>query len=164
MGQDKVISALFGLIGACNNNPKTVNTDNIVIQALSFVADCSDCDEKECQDIVEKIYREKNAVAPGCAACAMPCGNTSDYDMERIYNAKEGIRKVKLDILTGLKELASDISNISLDNNEINNDFFYKALSYISYDISEQELLVLVDEMKELKKKIGQKNIENFNM
>ena len=156
MNKDKIISALLGLIGACNNNPKTMNTDNIVIQALSFLSNSPDCNGKECQDIVEKIYAEKNAVAPGCAVCAVPCGNTSDYDMRRIYDAKEEIRKVKWDILKGLQELASDISRISLNNNEINNDFFYKALSYVSYDMSEQELVVLVDEVKEFKKKIRQ--------
>lgn len=26
-------------------------------------------------------------IAPDCAVCAMPCGNTSDYDMSRIYQA-----------------------------------------------------------------------------
>ena len=36
MKEDKTISALIGLVGACNNNPKTENTDRVIIKALAF--------------------------------------------------------------------------------------------------------------------------------
>ena len=42
MEKNKIISALIGLIGACNNNPKTENTDRIVIKALAFPMDRSE--------------------------------------------------------------------------------------------------------------------------
>lgn len=36
MDEKGIISALIGLTGACNNNPKTENTDHVVIKALAF--------------------------------------------------------------------------------------------------------------------------------
>lgn len=95
MKEDRIISALIGLVGACNNNPKTADTDSIVIKALAFPLLCPEYDDKALREIVEDIYSEKNSVAPGCAVCVAPCGNTSDYDMRRIYEADDEIRKVK---------------------------------------------------------------------
>ena len=109
MNKDHIISALIGLVGACNNNPKTENTDTIVLKGLAFLSGSLSYDDKILQDIIGEIYAEKNVIAPECAVCAMPCGNTSDYDMNRIYQAEDGVRKVKLDILTKLSELASNI-------------------------------------------------------
>ena len=69
---EAVISALIGLAGACNNNPKTLRTDRVLLRALAGELDA------------EAVRAEKFAVAPDCAVCANPCGNTSDYDMDRL--------------------------------------------------------------------------------
>ena len=153
MNKEHIISALIGLVGACNNNPKTENTDTIVLKALALLPESSNCDDEELQEILNEIYIEKNMVAPDCAVCAMPCGNTSDYDMNRIYQAEAGIRKVKLDIMTSLGELASSLyckKGLEEIQEEIM-ETFYKALSYISYDIEKEALLTLFEEMGELK-------------
>lgn len=156
MKEDKIISALIGLIGACNNNPKTADTDNVVIRALAFPLVCPEYDDKALEGIVNGIYSEKNSVAPGCASCTAPCGNTSDYDMGRIYGADEKIRKAKLQVLAKLQELAAyachnQASGVSPG---IDNGFFYKALSYVSYDIEETALLGLLEEAENIQRDI----------
>ena len=147
MQENKVISTLIGLIGACNNNPKTENTDSLVIKALAFSSDAHAAD-----GLVEEIRAEKYSIAPGCMTCASPCGNTSDYDMERIYNADSEIRDTKLSVLSEIGETAEYIykNGISLSENEMN--FFYKALSYISYDMGKDPLLSLLSEAQEIKR------------
>lgn len=153
MNKDHIISALIGLVGACNNNPKTENTDTIVLKALALLPESSGCDDKALQEILNEIYIEKNMVAPNCAVCAMPCGNISDYDMNRIYQAEDEVRKVKLDILTSLGELALNIYR-KKEPEEIQKgimETFYKALSYISYDMEKEALFTLFEEMGELK-------------
>lgn len=163
MREDKIISALIGLVGACNNNPKTVNTDSVVIRALAFVPLCPEYDDKALQDIVEDIYAEKNSVAPGCAVCAAPCGNTSDYDMRRIYEAGGGIRKVKLQILEKLRELAAYVcrNRESGRSPYIDIGFFYKALSYVSYDMDEADLLGLLEEAEKIERDIRSGGTQN---
>lgn len=154
MKEDNIISALIGLVGACNNNPKTTDTDDLVIKALAFPLICPEYDDMALQKMIDDIYSEKNSVAPGCAVCAAPCGNTSDYDMRRIYEADDKIRKVKLQILAKLQELAS----YAYRNRQtgmpsyIDNVFFYKALSYVSYDMDETDLLGLLDEAENLER------------
>ena len=156
MKEDKIISALIGLVGACNNNPKTTDTDNLIIRALAFPLVCADYDNTKLQKIVNDISSEKNSIAPGCAICTAPCGNTSDYDMHRIYEADNGIRKAKLQILEQLQKLAAYVyrnqeSEINMDTD---NEFFYKALSYVSYDLDETDLLKLLDEAKNMEHNI----------
>lgn len=148
MQEDKIISVLIGLVGACNNNPKTENTDYLVIKAL-----VSSSDPHSVNDIADEIRAEKSRIAPGCAVCVTPCGNTSDYDMSRIYNAEAEIRKVKLQILSEIRESAIYIcqNEALLSDEKIN--FFYKALSCISYDLDKNSLLSLLDEAQEIKRK-----------
>ena len=89
MIEDRIISVLIGLVRACNNNPKTAATDSLVVKALAFPLLCPNCGDKAVNEIIDEIRTEKNSVAPGCAVCTAPCGNTSDYDMRRIYEADE---------------------------------------------------------------------------
>lgn len=152
MREDKIISALIGLVGACGNNPKTAETDHVVIEALAFPLLHPEYDDKALQDMVDVIHSEKKSVAPGCAVCAAPCGNTSDYDMRRIDDSDDVIRTVKRQILEEIQKLASYVyvnkesEKISFTDYEI----FYKALSLVSYDMDTNSLLELLNEVKKL--------------
>ena len=163
MREDKIISALIGLVGACNNNPKTAGTDSLVIKALAFPLLCPGYDDKALREIVDDIHLEKNSVSPGCVVCTAPCGNTSDYDMHRIYEADDGIRKAKLQILERLQKLAAYACR-NQDSGRIpytDSEFFYKALSYVSYDMNEIDLLGLLDEVEKIEHDIKSGGIQN---
>lgn len=150
MKEDKIISALIGLVGACNNNPKTSDTDALVIKALAFPLICPEYDNKSLQEMINNIYSEKFSIAPGCAECKTPCGNTSDYDMRRIYEADEEIRKAKLQILEKLRQLAAYTCRNQKSGRTPYADYelFYKALSYVSYDMEEAALRGLLTEIE----------------
>lgn len=150
---DIIISALIGLVGACNNNPKTSKTDCVVIKALAFPLIAPEYTDGALREIVGSIYEEKKIISPGCAQCVCPCGNTSDYDMSRIYDAEENVREAKLQILTELRELAAFVYR-NPENTEVDNSFFFKALSYVSYDLDAADLHELLDEAKAMKQKI----------
>lgn len=163
MREDKIISALIGLIGACSNNPKTAGTDSLVIKALAFPLLCPGYDDKALREIVDDIHSEKNSVAPGCAMCTAPCGNTSDYDMRRIYEADDIIRKVKLQILEEIQKLAAYVCcNPEFGRTSCtDNSLFYKALSYVSYDMDEAGLLELLEEVKKIEHDIKSGGMQN---
>lgn len=150
MQEDKIINALVGLVGACNNNPKTENTDHVVIKTLAFPSAYQETNDETLPALIEEIYAEKYTVAPGCATCQTPCGNTSDYDMNRIYEAGTDIRDLKLKMIAALRELAADVYRhqkpdaLSADSMEI----FYKILAYISYDMETDSLLTFWNEVQ----------------
>ena len=151
MISNRIISVLIGLVGACNSNPKAQNTDAVIIKALALSAECSEGSEKE---IVGEIIAEKNVIAPNCAYCATPCGNTSNYDMDRIYGADESIRDAKLSILAEVQKLSADLYHHGTQKlSDETVTVIYKALSYISYDIDEKSLTIMLEEVKETNKK-----------
>ena len=159
MEDNKIISALIGLVGACNNNPKTGNTDYIVIKALAFPITRSEADTETTgtlQTLIEEIYAEKYTVSPGCASCQTPCGNTSDYDMNRIYDAETDIRELKLKMISALEELAADIYRCQqLDSLSVESmELFYKVLAYISFDMGRDSLFTFWNDAQETMEKV----------
>lgn len=76
--ENRIISILIGLIGACGNNPKTENTDRLAIKSLALAPCCSNCNNRAIQNIIDEIRAEKNRIVPGCTLCTASCGNTSD--------------------------------------------------------------------------------------
>ncbi|MCH5182688.1 MAG: hypothetical protein J1E00_00800 [Oscillospiraceae bacterium] len=129
---EAVVSALIGLAGACNNNPKTPRTDRLLLEALIGEQDA------------EAVRAEKFAVAPDCAVCANPCGNTSDYDLQHLYNADAAVREAKLRILAVLREAAA----ILLHQQQTEIDLFYKALLYVGSDLDADTLCTLLEELQ----------------
>lgn len=156
MEDNKIISALIGLVGACNNNPKSKYTDRIVIKALALPLTRPEADTETLQSFIEEIYAEKYTVSPGCAACQTPCGNTADYDMNRIYEAEADIRDLKLKMLSALEELAAELySRHKPDSlSEESMEIFYKVLAYISFDMERDNLSAFWDEVEETIEKI----------
>ena len=150
MEENKIISALIGLVGACNNNPKTENTDHVIIKALAFPQIQPEADAETLQALIEEIHTEKYNIAPNCAVCQTPCGNTSDYDMNRIYNADTDVRDLKLKMLSALKELAADLYShqkqdvLSKESMEI----FYRVLAYSSFDMEKDSLITFWNEIQ----------------
>ena len=143
--EKRIISVLIGLAGACNNGAATKNTDPLLIKALAFEP-ASDCDP-EIERLIEEIRAEKNIISPSCAACASPCGNTSDYDFSRLDGAPEEIRCIKEEILAELHRISKEVEELYDKDIEL----LYKALSYVSYDLEKEPLESLLNELKKIK-------------
>ena len=156
MKYEKIISALIGLVGACSQNSKTEHTDGLVIKALARPLIDSKATEESLLEMADEIHSEKNAVAPGCAGCSAPCGKTDDYDMKLIYTADEEIRNLKTRILEDLHEFAlyEYNSRQTEGKSKIDVTVFYKALSYISYDMEKESFSELLGELEKIKNEI----------
>lgn len=147
MREDSIISALIGLAGACGSNPKTADTDRVVMEALAAPLRHPDWDSEALDRVVQGIHAEKYAVSPGCAHCAAPCGNTSDYDMRRLESARPEIRSLKRRLLAALQRIAAQQEGTPADM-----EFFYKALAYSGYDVEEAPLLALVEQAERMER------------
>ena len=92
--RDALLGALVGLARATTSEPKTDDTDEVLNAGLRLAAQ-PDAPEEKLHRMLETARTEKHRVAPGCASCAMPCGNTNDYDLARLWAAPETIRTLK---------------------------------------------------------------------
>ena len=103
--RDTLLGALVGLARATTSEPKTEDTDEVLNAGLRLAAQ-PDAPKERLQRMLAIVQTEKHHVAPDCATCAMPCGNTNDYDFARLWAAPESIRTLKLRLLAAAFTLA----------------------------------------------------------
>ena len=146
--QDELTGALIGLARTCAPNPKTENTDRLILEGLFATVTNVNFDDDAIERLIDKVRAEKEQIAPGCAVCEAKCGNTDEYDMKRIWEAQEDIRSLKSLILFGIRGMAAYAYHamvLGYVNEEVNT-FFYKALSILAEDWGMEELLPVVME------------------
>lgn len=150
--QDELTGAMIGLAHACSSNPKTKDTDRLILEGLFTTVTNVNFNDETITKMIRRIREEKARIAPGCACCASRCGNTDDYDMTRLWNADEDIRSLKSLILFGIRGMAAYAYHAMLlgYTNERVNDFFYKALFVLAEEWTVEELLPVVMETGEV--------------
>ena len=153
---DILTGALIGLARTTYSHLKTENTDRVVTCALSVLVR-PDADEKDLEKQLEAVRAEKLAVAPGCATCAAKCGNTDDYDMDRLWNGPAQVRSFKIRLFSGLKKTGRDAFKIIENGNGKDKDdrfqdimaAIYKGLFILAEDWEPEEILPAIEEIDE---------------
>lgn len=141
--QDELTGALIGLARACQNNPKTGQTDRIIIEGLFTTVTNVNFDDASVKAMIARVNDEKNAVSPGCASCGSPCGHNDDYDMRELWTAPEDIRSLKSLILFGIRGMAAYAYHamvLGYEDEQVN-QFFYRALFVLGLDWPMEKLL-----------------------
>ena len=131
---DILTGALIGLARTTYSHLKTEDTDRVVTCALSVLAR-PDAGEEELAQQLKRVRAEKLAVAPGCATCVAKCGNTDDYDMERLWNGPDQVRSLKIRLFSGLQKTGRDA--------------VYKGLFILAEDWEPEEILPAIAELDE---------------
>lgn len=150
--QDELTGALIGLARACGNGTPTEHTTRLIIEGLFTTVTNVNFNDLTIQSMINRVREEKNRVVPGCSVCASVCGNTDDYDMKKLWNAEEDIRSLKSLILFGIRGMAAYAYHalvLGYEDKQVN-EFFYKALSVISYDLEMKDLLPVALELGEV--------------
>ncbi|KIR04013.1 hypothetical protein P261_02828 [Lachnospiraceae bacterium TWA4] len=128
---DELMGALIGLAKSCQSHKKTENTDKIIKESLKRSK------EHDLESLIQMVKEEKKKVAPNCQSCAMPCGDTDDYDMTKLWEEKDLKKKeLKLQILEQIQRV--DYSDTEL---------YYKSLCMVGYDFENEFLENLVKEL-----------------
>lgn len=137
MQGEQIISALIGLVGAVSNNGKTQQTDGVIRKAFSQIRNGGSE-----QGLVEEVHREKFAISQDCAVCKNPCGNTSDYDMDRFREASEPIQNRKLELIKSIGAYLESVQEEKLP------DLIYQGIAYLGYDLEEKAYVELIGQIQ----------------
>lgn len=135
--QDELTGALIGLVRATFSNPKTADTDSVILSGLSATVTRANFNREMLEELVSRTKREKDLVAPGCVTCEARCGNTDDYDMSRLWNcADEEVKGYKTLILLSLRAMSPIAYQALLlgKKDEAVIDYICRALFAVSED------------------------------
>lgn len=151
----ELLGALIALAKTSNNNPKTENTDRVLIEGLVAVKTESFGDEM-LQKKLEMARQEKHVISPNCAVCAAPCGNTSEYDIALWKEENEVCQEIKGQMLKELLETAQIVYQGMMLKKDMSEymDIFYKVLEIVTYDFEAEELREVVEEIFQVKRNI----------
>lgn len=147
--EKELVGALIGLAKACNVHLKTENTDNIIIQSLACIFESDK--EQQLEEFLQKVRKEKLAVAPDCATCFNPCGNTDEYNLDELQSPEvsQNVRDSKMELLNASYKLAFNILHDNIEDKEAGIKALYKALCVISYDVTEERVRIVLSELEE---------------
>ncbi|MDO5135796.1 MAG: hypothetical protein Q4D55_07050 [Eubacteriales bacterium] len=148
--QDLLTGALIGLAKTCESNPKTEDTDQLLVKGLWMTAQ-EDMGEQALLEMTEKIREEKYQVSPGCRHCESPCGNTSDCDMSTIWKAEPMVRQGKIKLLLGIRRMALQALP-QLEAGELSEEtirFLHKGLAVLGYEMEAEDLAPTLAELDE---------------
>ena len=141
--QDELTGALIGLARTCFNNPKTEHTDSLITEGLLATITNVNLNDDTIRELTDRVNEEKAVIAPGCAACMARCGNTDNYDMNRLWGADQDIRSLKAQILFAIQEISANVCQSM--------DFLYKALFVLAEDWDRELLEPVAAEAEKMK-------------
>ena len=121
--QSRILGALIGLTGAVSNSGKTLRTDLVVAKALL---------QEDSDAMVSEIHAEKHQISPDCAACQIPCGNTSDRDMRAVWDCEEAVRRQKCRLIDEVRKLAEQYLN---GDRSMLPDICYRTIAGLGYPL-----------------------------
>lgn len=152
----ELLGALIGLAKTCSNNPKTENTDRIIIEGLVAVNTPS-FGEEMLRKKLERVRQEKHTIAPNCSTCASPCGNTSEYNLDLLKEEEAHCRAEKELILQEIGNAAVEFYRAIMLGTVIseNTEIFYKSLEIVTYRMEIAELEMLRSEIAEATVRLG---------
>lgn len=150
----ELLGALIGLAKTCGNNPKTENTDPVIIEGLVAVHTQSFGEEMLTKKL-EKVRLEKHTIAPNCSTCAAPCGNTSEYNLDLLDEEEEHCRVLKEQILQDIRDAAVESYRAMMLGVDISGhtEIFYKVLEMVTYRFDApilEELRLEIAEQKQM--------------
>ena len=151
--QDELTGALIGLARVIDSGVEpTERTYQLIIEGLFTTLTNVSFDDAAIQKLIEKVRQEKTKIYSTRMCTALPCQQTEEYDMQKLWNDDENIRSVKSLILFGLRGMAAYAYHamvLGYTDNEINR-FFCEGLSQIAEELSIEQLLPMVMKVGEM--------------
>ena len=106
--------------------------------------------EQQLEELLQKVREEKLTVAPDCATCLNPCGNTDEYKLDELQSPEvsQNVRDLKMELLNVSYKLAFNILHDNIEDKEAGIKALYKALCVISYDVTEERVRIVLNELE----------------
>ncbi len=147
--RDRLAGALIGLSRATYGNEHLVTESTCQGILAGLLTAGERRDAAALSAAIDRADEEKRALVPMCYLCASPCGRTSNYDMDLLWDAEEPIRTLKLQILSGLCDLAAHThgDGARVYREDPVRELLFRALFVVGEDWEADELQPVVQEL-----------------
>lgn len=127
-----------------------VNKDIRIKSELADTVVSESTREQQLEELLQKVREEKLTVAPDCATCLNPCGNTDEYKLDELQSPEvsQNVRDLKMELLNVSYKLAFNILHDNIEDKEAGIKALYKALCVISYDVTEERVRIVLNELE----------------
>lgn len=151
----ELLGAMIALAKTSNNNPKTENTDRVLIEGL-VATKTEGFGEEMLQKKLDMARQEKHVISPNCSICASPCGNTSEYDVELWKEEEELCQQIKEQMVKEILDAAQMVYQGMMLGKDMSEGMFifYKVLEIVTYEFEAEELREVQEEIKAYTQKI----------
>ena len=141
----EIMGSLCGLVGAMETHGRNEESDKKVWEILSTLTDS--LSEEESLKLREAIQSEKEIIAPDCAVCMSPCGNTSDYKIEELLQDPLEVQELKVEMTEAL------LSCLSRNAWALSEEILltaYQAITAFKYSLQEESYKEIIKTLKNL--------------
>ena len=139
---EPLLSQLIGLARATDGSEHLITPAStaVVLECLRAMA----AGNGDVDALLQKVLQAKRAMVPNCFSCANPCGRTESYDLSRLEQAEETVRRLKWELLDGLCRLAAE----KPDTDPV---LFYRLLTVLGLeDYTHDDLRQLMEQLEKI--------------
>lgn len=143
--QDELTGALIGLARAAKGGKAAGSTYRLILEGLFSTVTNVSFDDEAIRLQIEKTLEEKKKLIAQCGG-EPACGQSDNYDMQKLWNANEDIRSLKALILFGLRGMAAYAYHaqvLGYSDDEVNR-FFCEGLYAVGEELGMEQLLPIV--------------------
>ena len=128
---NELLGAVIGLARASEGNESdlTEETHAALMAGLSATPEDGEAALSAC---IDRIHAEKKRIIPNCYACAMPCGRTSDYQMEDLRLGVGSGPALRALMLAGLQNAAPGLQQAGYPADDMSS--VYRCLIAVGLD------------------------------
>ena len=142
--RDQLSGRLIGLARAVDGSEHLISEEltQLIVEGLATLASAS-VDSAALEALIGRTEAQKRQIVPNCFTCAMPCGRTEDYDLQKLWHAHADSRSLRSLILFGICDIAAHVRATGCQDAGIHK-FLYQALFTIGRDDWDAQTLMPV--------------------
>lgn len=154
-----IIGAIIGLARAVegNKNRPSATTHNAILFAMYCVLPGMAVDERQIEEQLLTLHREKERLVPRCFTCTKACGRNDDFDLYTIGELAPDLLAAKDALLFGLLALEPLMRNPTQNGVYHDTiDFIYKGFFFVGYDCGKEETYLVLTELEKVRMRLLQ--------
>lgn len=155
--EELVVSLIGAMIGLARSTEGNVNrpagtTHNALLSAMYCALPGMAVAERQMEDQIRTLHREKERLVPRCTDCEKACGRNDDFDLYLLGELEPELTAAKDALLFGLLALEPLLRGYPQDDSysEVM-EFLYKGFFFVGYECEKDQIILVLAELEKMR-------------